>query len=350
MLIQRQAEEVNDARGFAKQFQAEGAGDGVNPWWTAATLGFLDGLRRHGWPGSGIRVLAYHGVLESQKDRLLERNFRLLCDFQSHLRFLRRYRVMNLAELVEELRHPKKRTRPAVVITFDDGYANNLLAAEVLAAFRLPWSLFIPTGAIGRDRFIWTSELSLLLLRGASSRLEALNKSWSMQGRREREFAFHQIRRALKTMPSASRRDAMDSLRRQFPEGETLRMLEEFPSMRMLSWKEIVQLQNSGVEIGSHGVDHEIQHAAQPESVRRFEQTESKAVLETMLATRCRYFAYPNGDFVATSDEEVRVSGYELAFTTQPGIVKSDSNRYLLPRTEAARSLRAFTSQFFWPN
>jgi len=322
----------------------------VNPWWTATTLGFLDGLRRHGWPRSGIRVLAYHGVLEREKDRLLERNFRLLGDFQSHLRFLRRYRVLSLAELVEELRHPKKRDRPAAVITFDDGYANNLLAAEVLAAFRLPWSLFIPTGAVGRDKPIWTVELSLLLLRGASSRLEALNKSWSMEGRRERESAFHEIRHALKTMPSASRLDAMDSLRRQFPEGETLRLLDEFPSMRMLAWEEIVQLRNSGVEIGSHGVNHEIHHAAQPESVRRFEQTESKAVLENRLATRCRFFAYPNGDFVATSDEEVRASGYELAFTTQPGIVKAHFNPYLLPRTEPASSLRAFANQFFWPH
>ena len=322
----------------------------MNPWWIATTLGFPDDLRHQDQRSAGIRVLAYHGVLERKKDRLLERNFRLLDDFQSHLRFLRRYHVLSLAELVDELRHPKQRTRPTAVITFDDGYANILLAAEVLAAFQLPWSLFIPTGAVGRKRFIWTVELSLLLLRGGSSRLEILNNAWSLKGRPERESAFQVIRHALKAMPSASRRDAMDSLRQQFPEGETLRLLNEFPSLRMLSWEEIGHLWNSGVEIGSHGVDHEIHHGAQPEPVRRLELTESKAVLEDRLAGPCRFFAYPNGDFVPTSDDEVRASGYELAFTTQPGIVRADANPYLLPRTEPADSLRAFASQFFWPH
>ena len=320
----------------------------MNPWWIAASLGFLDGLRRHGRTSAGIRVLAYHGVVERKKDRLLERNFRLLDDFQSHLHFLRRYHVLSLAELVDELRDPKQRTRATAAITFDDGYANNLLAAEVLAKFRLPWSLFIPTGAVGRERYIWAIELSLLLLRGKSSRVEILNKTWSLKGRRERESAFQVIRHALKAMPSTSRRDAMDSLRQQFPEGETLRLLNEFPSLGMLSWEEIGHLRNSGVEIGSHGVDHEIHHGAQPELVRRFELTESKAVLEKKLADPCRFFAYPNGDFVPTSNDEVRASGYELAFTTQPGIVRADADPYLLPRTEPTDSLRAFVSQFFW--
>jgi peptidoglycan/xylan/chitin deacetylase (PgdA/CDA1 family) len=321
----------------------------VNPWWMAASLGFLDGLRRHGRTSEGIRVLLYHGVMERKKDCLLERNFRLLDDFQDHLRFLRRYQVLSLAELVDELRNPKQRTRPAAVITFDDGYVNNLLAAEVLAKFRLPWSLFIPTGAVGREKFIWTAELTLLLLRGRSSRLEILNKAWSLKERPERESAFLAIRYALKRMPSTSRQDAMNSIRDQFPEGETLRLLHEFPSLQMLSWEEIDHLRNSGVEIGSHGVNHEIHHGAQPEPVRRFELTESKAVLENRLASPCRFFAYPNGDFGLTSGDEVRASGYDLAVTTEPGIVRAGTNPYLLPRAEPDGSLRAFASQFFWP-
>ena len=84
------------------------------------------------------------------------------------------------------------------MITFDDGYANNLLAAEVLATFRLPWSVFIPTGAIGRENFIWTAELSLFLLQGRARQLEILNRVWYLNGRRERESAFQVIRHAVR--------------------------------------------------------------------------------------------------------------------------------------------------------
>ena len=321
----------------------------MNPWWLAAALGSLDGLRRYGWRSVGIRVLAYHGVVERVKDPVLERNFVPLQDFHSHIRFLRRYRVLSLAELVDELHVGGRKTRPTAVITFDDGYANNLLAAEVLATFRLPWSVFIPTGAIGRENFIWTAELSLFLLQGRARQLEILNRVWYLNGRRERESAFQVIRHTLKAMPSALRKDAMDSLRQQFPKDETLCLLNEFPSLQMLSWEEVGHLRSWGVEIGSHGVDHEIHHTAQPETVRWFELTQSKAVLERRLAAPCNFFAFPNGDFIPISADEVRAAGYKLAVTTKPGIVGTEAHPYLLPRTEPADSLRTFASQFFWP-
>ncbi len=321
----------------------------MNLRWLAAALGSLDGLRRSGWRSAGIRVLAYHGVVERKKDPVLERNFVLLQDFQSHLRFLRRYRVLSLAGLVDELHAAGRKTPPTAVVTFDDGFANNLLAGELLDSFRLPWSVFIPTAAIGRENSIWTIELSLLMLQGRARELEILNKVWSLNGRRERESAFQVIRHALRPMPAAPRRDAMDSIRQQFPKGETLRLLNEFPSMRMFSWEEVGHLRSSSVEIGSHGVDHETHHGAQPRPVRWFELTESKAVLERRLAGPCDFFSFPNGDFITNSADEVRAAGYKLAFTTEPGFVSTESNPYLLPRIEPAGSLRTFASQFFWP-
>ncbi|MGO8733653.1 MAG: polysaccharide deacetylase family protein [Terriglobia bacterium] len=321
----------------------------MNPWWLAEALSSLDGLWRHGRRSTGIRVLVYHGVIERKKDPVLERNFVPLQDFHSHIRLLRRYRVLSLAELVDEIHAGTRKTRPAVVITFDDGHANNLLAAEVLGKFRMPWSSFIPTAAIGRENSIWTTEVSLLLLKGRIRRLEILNKDWRLEGRQERESTYYGILRVLKAMPSAPRKDAMDSIRQQFSEGETLRLLNEFPSMQMLSWEEVGHLQSSNVEIGSHGVDHEIHHSAQPKPVRWFELTESKAVLERRLAGPCDFFVFPNGDFTPTSADEVRAAGYKLAFTTQPGIVSTEANPYLLPRTGPAASLSTFASQFFWP-
>jgi peptidoglycan/xylan/chitin deacetylase (PgdA/CDA1 family) len=100
----------------------------------------------------------------------------------------------------------------------------------------------------------------------------------------------------------------------------------------MLSWEEIGHLRSSGVEIGSHGVDHEIHHVNQPQAVRWFELTRSKTVLEEKFAGPCRFFAYPNGDFVETSVEEVRSAGYDLAFTTESGVANAHTNPYLLPR------------------
>jgi peptidoglycan/xylan/chitin deacetylase (PgdA/CDA1 family) len=315
--------------------------------WISTKLGYLSGLRNDGRKREGVRVFCYHGVIERKSDRL-ERNLQLLSDFRAHVRFLRRFRVLSLTELVAELSAKTKQNKPAAAITFDDGFANNLLAAEILAAYHLPWTLFITTGAVGRENSIWTVELSLLLLQGEAERLEVLDKSWPLTSRDEREAAFQSIRYPLKAMPADLRRRTMDSIRQQFPQGENRRLLEKFPSLQMLSWEEVRQLAGAEVEIGSHGVNHEIHNQAQPETIRRFELVQSRLELERQLDRSCTFFAFPNGDCTADSSDDVQAAGYRLAFTTQAGTVLPGANPYMLPRLEPYGPLRTFARNFFW--
>jgi peptidoglycan/xylan/chitin deacetylase (PgdA/CDA1 family) len=287
-------------------------------------------------------------VVESKTDSRLERNLHYLSDFRDHLRFLSRFRVLSLAEILDTLSAPGKQRKPAVAITFDDGYANNLLAAELLSDFNLPWSVFISTGRIHQDRTIPSVELSLLLLHGNALKLEAFGHSYSLRSCEERAEAFQIIRRKLKTVPSVVRRESMNDIAHQFPDGEIERLLSKFPSMKLLSWEETRRLADSGVEIGSHGVDHEIHHSAQPRSVRIHELTESRLELEARLDRSCRFFAFPNGNHNKSSSIEVKNAGYEMAFTTRAGTVVSGADPYLLPRLEPPASLTGLTRDFFW--
>ena len=315
--------------------------------WISTKLGYLSGLRNNGGERKGVRVFCYHGVIERKSDTL-ERNLQLLSDFRAHVRFLRRFRVLSLPELVAELSTNTREKKPAAVITFDDGFANNLLAAEILAANRLPWTIFVATGAVGRENSIWTVELSLLLLQGEAERIEVLDKSWPLHSREEREDAFQSIRHPLKAMPADLRRQTMDCIRQQFRGGESRRLLEKFPALQMLSWEEVRQLAGADVEIGSHGVNHEIHSQVQPEAIRRFELVQSKIELERQLDRSCAFFAFPNGDSTQDSADEVQAAGYRLAFTTQTGTIQPGTNPYLLPRLVPYGPLRTFARSFFW--
>lgn len=295
-----------------------------------------------------VRVFYFHGVVERRTDPRIERNLQLLSTFRCQVALLRRMRVIRTAELALEIERPRRWRWPAVVITFDDGFANNLIAAEILAAAGLPWTLFLSTGPLGHGGTNWTAQLSLLLLQGRAEGLEALERRWPLTARPEREKAFQAIRVALKAMAAEPRIEAMNAIAAQFPAGETDRLLSRFPSLAMLSWGEVSQLTASGVEVGSHGVDHEIHHADQPEAVRRRELIESKTELEARLGRPCQFFAYPNGDFVPTSPREVQEAGYALAFTTQHDTVRPATNRYLLPRLNPMGSLSGFVRNFFW--
>jgi peptidoglycan/xylan/chitin deacetylase (PgdA/CDA1 family) len=318
------------------------------PWWAAASLGYWSGLRDQERRRDGIRVICYHGVVERKRDERLERNLQLLSDFQSQVSFLRRFRVLSLDELTNQSSTTPRQTKPTAVITFDDGYANNLLAADVLDRAHLPWSVFVTTGAVGHEQTIWTVALSLLLLQGQAEKLEVLNRVWPLKTRSERETAFQKIRYPLKSMSSESRQRTMNCIQQQFPSGETQRLLAKFPSLQLLSWAEVKQLASGGVGIGSHGVTHEIHHDAQPESVRSFELRESKSELQRQLGHPCDVFAFPNGDFVPTSASEVLDAGYKLALTTQRGTFKPNVHQHMVPRLWPMSSLRDFSRDFFW--
>jgi peptidoglycan/xylan/chitin deacetylase (PgdA/CDA1 family) len=296
----------------------------------------------------GIRVFYYHGVVEQKKDALLERNFVLLDEFRSHLRFLRRFRVLSLGELAEELSNARGKVKRGAVITFDDGYANNLMVAEIFQAARLPWSLFISTGGIGSGSTLWPEELALLLLHGRIAQLGALGQTWRTESGDDRVVAFRSTQRAMKAMPSEVRRRTLDSIRTQFPKDETRRLLFEFPSMQMLSWDQTRQLATAGVDVGSHGVDHEIHHAAQEAATRCHELTASKSELTKRLNRECDFFAFPNGDFISPSADEVRQAGYKLGFTTHPSTVIRGANPFVLPRLYPAGPSQQFEREFFW--
>jgi peptidoglycan/xylan/chitin deacetylase (PgdA/CDA1 family) len=308
----------------------------------AVGRGFLGGVLRGATRHQGIRVFRYHGVIEKQVDPLLERNQHLVEVFRSQMAYLRRFRVLGLDELLDSLARPVRSSLPAAVVTFDDGFANNRTVAEVMHRYRLPWCLFVPVGEIGERRAMWLDELSLLLLAGEASKLDLLGTPWPLTSRDERERAFRALRPRLKTLPATEARLAMGEVRAQFPSGESQRLIERFSGLRMLSWPELAELAASGVEVGSHGVNHDMHHSEQPREDRLRELAESRSTLESRLSRPCRAFAFPNGDYVGDSADEVARTGYTAAFTTDARAACPEDSRYLLPRLAGPRTLSRF--------
>jgi peptidoglycan/xylan/chitin deacetylase (PgdA/CDA1 family) len=284
-------------------------------------------------------IFCYHGLVDEKSDRRLERNFHTIRAFEKHVALLRWMRGVLPDELLVQ------RRMPSYLITFDDGYRNNLIAAELLAKYRMPWILFVSSGAMGREKAIWTVELSLLILHGEAKKLELMGHCWSLITRAEREAAFQAIRYPMKEMPSAQRLRTMEEIRSQFPAGEAQRLLEKFPAMQMMTWEEVRQLASTGVFIGSHGVDHELHHVSQPPDIRVHELSQSRFDIELQTGHPCSAFAFPNGTFVAESSRELKSSNYRLGFTMQPGSVSSNSDPYLLPRLHPHQSLKKFLAE-----
>jgi peptidoglycan/xylan/chitin deacetylase (PgdA/CDA1 family) len=89
-------------------------------------------------------------------------------------------------------------------------------------------------------------------------------------------------------------------------------------------------MQASGlVTMGAHSQFH-INVATNPRGPQ--EIVRSKEILEQRLSQKVTSFAYPSGAYSSEAIDTVHSAGFELAFTTEPGMRHTFDKRYVLPR------------------
>lgn len=103
------------------------------------------------------------------------------------------------------------------------------------------------------------------------------------------------------------------------------------PKNEMLTWGQIKEMNKNGITIGAHTMDHAHLTDVSPSEARQ-QILGSKKALERELGQEIKYFCYPYGEYNQTVADIVKQSGFIAATTTDPGVVRSDMNPFLLKR------------------
>jgi len=134
--------------------------------WRSGALAALRWLHRGRLP-----ILCYHSVVDGPEPGWAQHSGGLhlpVAQFRAQLEFLaRHYHVVSLEAAVAELAAGKRPRPRSVVLTFDDGYANNLsVAAPLLLEYRFPATIFLATDYMGQGLFWWDDPRAKLEGRG----------------------------------------------------------------------------------------------------------------------------------------------------------------------------------------
>jgi peptidoglycan/xylan/chitin deacetylase (PgdA/CDA1 family) len=262
-------------------------------------------------------ILMFHGVAE-QVSMPPEVNFHIPSKTLDRLlqMLTRRYGVIGMGELLDRLARGQ-RLNKQIVLTFDDGYRNNLIAAApLMRRHGVPFSVYLATGPIGSPRFLPLNELYTLYASGKLNHAETMA-----------------IRSRIRSRTAAEAAQVIAEIPCQATSEERAAVAESFA---MLSWDEVRELSNQpGVEIGGHTVSHCNMAAEPPEDRDRELELCRRAIAEN-LGKPPRLFAYPFGGpgyhNDATRQSVIRV-GFECAITTEPGMVRQGCDPFKLPRT-----------------
>jgi peptidoglycan/xylan/chitin deacetylase (PgdA/CDA1 family) len=263
-------------------------------------------------------------------------------NFADHLEVLRRCTtVVRLQDLPERLRRGTTR-RPFAVITFDDGYADNLIQAlPALSDAGLPATVFIATGWIGRERSFWWDELTAIIFSAdrvpdsIETRFGEAQFSWQEPGATAmgapksgaRSTLHRQLWTALRRLTEADRDKALLWLR-----GWAGQQAVHEPLARPMTAAEVAELQRSGlVEIGAHARTHRPLTGLSIDE-RWHEIDGSRQDCGRLAGVTPQSFAYPHGDLDDRTAALVARAGFSVAVVAQPGLVWPGADRFRLRR------------------
>ena len=301
--------------------------------------GGVYGALRRLRPSPDIAILRYHAICALDAGYADPAICITPASFAAHVEYLsRNYAVLPLPVVVNTIRQGRVLPPNAVVITFDDGYADNLEAARVLHRNGCSATFYITSGCMADGQPFWPSELRGLIARISRPSIElragAAALDLPLRTPADRLSAVRQLTKTFKAHPIAVR----ESLRVQLREAAGGAPV---PSV-MLTWDQVREMHRLGMTIGAHTVTHPNLPNAGPADASA-EITGSKARLEQEIGATVDMFSYPNGGaevyFTPELKQVVADAGFAAAATSRNGFAGPGSDLYALERVQVAERL-----------
>jgi peptidoglycan/xylan/chitin deacetylase (PgdA/CDA1 family) len=312
---------------------------------------------------SGTAILMYHSVRADPAEAadFLGGIVHSEAVFRGQMELLEReFHPITLAALAEHLRLGRELPRRSVVVTFDDGYADNHeIAMPILNRTGVPAVFYLTVDCIENSRLPWPARLRFSFRRTHKhSWRDPAGKEWTLQRNgndngnddQARETAFTRACEACCRLTGAAQDDFVAGVERQLETAAASQASAPAVSttsmMGMMSYEHIRDLTQHGHLVGSHTLSHpNMAYVSQDQAIA--ELSESKKRLERQLGAPIAHFAYPCpalsphwNEFTVGASAK---AGYETAVTTNWGLVRAGDDPLWLKRvlpTKTVEGLR----------
>lgn len=291
------------------------------------------------WGRDRLSVLAYHRVLPDGAVGTFDpdlvsatpRGFAAQMDYVS-----RNFSVVSVWDVAAHVTDGVPLPPRPALITFDDGYADNVEhALPVLREYGLPSVVFLATDFIGSTHVPWWDRLADMFARATPGTYELpLAGPLTLDGVDANRAARTRMLAELKGVAT----DLIDP---------TLTLVQDAlgvgdaPPERPLfmTWDQVDAARDAGMDFQPHTASHPILTRVDPERVRA-EVRDSCARVAEHTGRPCVAMAYPNGSYDDDVVEALREAGLVLGFTMELGPARGDAlagRAMVLPRVPISR-------------
>ena len=276
-----------------------------------------------------LSIFAYHGVWAN--DDVCRDEAISVEQFDWQMRLLSR--VFNIIPLQQAVLAMQNGTLPkrAVVLTFDDGYENNLsVALPVLQKYRVPATFFITASAV-KQGIMWNDSVKEAVYLCNKNELDLTELGFgrvSVSTADDKSQLVDSLLERLKVMRLTQQQEAVALVCARTGVSPDRRL--------MLTEQQLRQFASAdGVTVGCHTFYHPMLSVCSQDEVLADLQA-SKTYLQDIIGVPVEYFAYPYGKygqhFFAEHVNLVVKAGFKAAVTTDWGVNEPGDSYYLLKR------------------
>jgi peptidoglycan/xylan/chitin deacetylase (PgdA/CDA1 family) len=264
-----------------------------------------------------LRILAYHRVGELRDTPAVDsRSISATREgFARQMEHLTRfYQVVSMPEVLQAFEKGTPLPKRAVLITFDDAYADFVdIAWPILQQFRLPATLFVPTAYPDHpERVFWWDRLYQAFAASPRAEINVPRLGQlSLHAADQKRRSLRMVQNHVTTIPHCEAMRLVDSLCAE-------RGPRSVQGGSVLTWKQLRELSSEGLTLGSHTRTHPLMTQITPERMRE-EVQGSLEDLQREIGTCLPIFCYPNGNHNDVVLAVLREQGIRLAFTTLSG-------------------------------
>jgi peptidoglycan/xylan/chitin deacetylase (PgdA/CDA1 family) len=286
----------------------------------------------------GPIVLGYHGIEDKILNPIIQEVQLPTSIFEKQIKYLKtHFDIISMDYLYECLANNYKLNPRNIIITFDDGYKNNLyIAAPILSAYEIPFTVFLTTKNIDENlRFdSYIVRTAILYSLKKYVKVPSIKKELVLNNPNNRFQAQKYLLEIMKQAPQINVNQIKNAILELLSSKKRQKIDDEFYSNAPLNWNEVKKLQKLGATIGSHCHEHICLHKNQSLIETQFQLKKSKDLIEQNTG-RCDYFSFPYGkhnDICKVSHNEVKNCGYSLGFSAINGFITEKYSPFILPR------------------
>jgi peptidoglycan/xylan/chitin deacetylase (PgdA/CDA1 family) len=271
-----------------------------------------------------------HPVRDIMWDPMDPKRFKTLIKY-----FKKRYTVLPLLEILDSGGINSK--KPLAAITFDDGYKDFIeYSLPIMDELKTPSSMYIVTEGISKDKPTWTFEIDYLFYN-----TQKVQINWSLDtafmpdkfqknkfsNKKERIAFCLKFKQYIKVIPDEKRKILIRDIFRSFND-------VNIPSGLMMTWKDVNQILNAGVEVGSHTVTHPPLATLTSVDLESELQQSRSAYFENT-GKFPRIISYPLGSYSPQVIKSSMLAGYDYGLAVNHATHNTHSgNKFEIPRIE----------------